>query len=122
MPLRISAKEFLESIKKEKVSKYKNKKIEYQGWKFDSKLECDFYKHLQGLKEEGIISLILRQVPIHLAPGSRLVVDFMVQYLGDYELYFYDTKGYMTDTAKTKIKLAEHLFGIKITIIKRGNF
>lgn len=105
-----------------KRSKYGSKKVEYQGWTFDSQLECDFYKHLQLLKAAGKVDMFFRQFVILLAPGSKLVVDFMVKYTGDPAWHFIDTKGYMTPNAKTKIKLAEHLYGIKIKIVKRGDF
>lgn len=105
-----------------KKPKYRNTRVMYQKWRFDSKLERDFYIHLQNQKEQGLIKLILRQVPIRLAPGSRLVVDFLVSKPNDPELYFYDTKGYMTAHSRTKIKLAEHLYGIKINIIRKGDF
>ena len=112
----------LVSLRKKNLSKYKNKKTIYQGWIFDSQLECDFYKHLQTLKEAGKVEIFLHQVPLRLAPKCRLVIDFLVKYSDDPLLYFLDTKGYMTQIAKTKIKMAEHLYGIQIGIIKRGDF
>ncbi|MDU7470915.1 MAG: DUF1064 domain-containing protein, partial [Serratia marcescens] len=29
------------------MSKYNSKKVEYKGVVFDSKIECDFYQHLE---------------------------------------------------------------------------
>lgn len=105
-----------------KRSKYGNKKVEYEGWVFHSQLECDFYKHLQLLKAAGKVDIFFRQFAILLAPSSKLVVDFMVKYAGDPTWHFIDTKGYMTANARTKIKIAEHLYEIKIQILKRGDF
>lgn len=103
-------------------SKYNTKWVEYQGWKFQSQLECDFYKYLQFLKQAGQVKLILRQVPLFLAPGSKYVVDFAAEHTDNPCLKWYDTKGIMTATSRTKIKVAEHLYGIEIQIIKRGDF
>ena len=105
-----------------KRSKYNNKLVEHEGWKFHSKLERDLYKHLQLLKDAGEIGIILRQVSLYLVPGLNFVVDFMVQYLDDRRIEFIDAKGYMTTVAKNKIKMAEHVHGIKIKIVKRGDF
>lgn len=109
-------------LKGHRKSKYNAKWVEYQGWKFPSQLECDFYKYLQFLKQAGAVKLILRQVPLFLAPDSKLVVDFVIEHLDSRGLQWYDTKGIMTSTARTKIKVAEHLYGIQIHIIKRGDF
>lgn len=105
-----------------KRPKYGNKKVICEGWKFDSKLEADFYLHLKFLKEAGKVKFFSRQFPLHLAPGSKLVVDFLVQYEDDPKLYFLDTKGFITANARTKIKMAEHRYGIEIGIVKRGDF
>lgn len=105
-----------------KRSKYGNRKVEYQGWKFDSQLECDYYRHLQLLAKAGEIAFIMRQIPFHLAPGSKLVVDFMVRDAVTGQIRFIDTKGMITREAKTKIKLAEHLYDVQIEIVKRGDF
>lgn len=102
-----------------KRSKFRNKRVKYQGWAFDSQLEADFYKNLQLCAN---IELLLRQVPLHLAPGSKYVVDFLIKYKDDPVIHFVDTKGVMTDHSRTKIKIAEHLYGIKIEIVKRGDF
>lgn len=110
------------SIFKKRNSKFNNKRVEYIGWKFDSQLECNFFKHLQTLKNACKIDLILRQVPFHLAPGSKYVCDFMVRYAGDPALYFFDTKGFMTENSRTKIKLVSHIYGIDIKIIKKEDF
>ena len=109
-------------LKGQRRSKYNAKWVEYQGWKFPSQLECDFYKYLQFLKQAGEVNLILRQVPLFLAPDSKLIVDFAVRFTETKELRWYETKGVMTSTARTKIKVAEHLYGINIHVIKRGDF
>lgn len=110
------------NLTKKKNNKYKNKICEYNGYKFHSLLERDFYCHLEMLQKSGKIVRILRQVPLFLAPGSKLIVDFMVKYDGDLDYIFYDTKGIITPLARTKIKIAEHLYSIEIKIIKKGDF
>lgn len=113
----------------QKKNKYGAKKTVVNGFTFDSKLEADYYKYLLSFKTNNppdyssisAIKNIFRQVPIQLAPKSKLVVDFLVHFWNG-DLEFSDTKGFMTSTSATKIKVAEHLYGIKINIIKRGDF
>lgn len=101
-----------------KPAKYRSQPIEVDGWRFDSKLEATRYVQLKARRARGEIRYFLRQVPFHLAPGSKYVVDFAVCLLDgtfDYE----DTKGVDTPTSRTKRNLAEHLYGIKVRVLTR---
>lgn len=57
-------------------SKYKNKVCYYEGLKFDSEYERDYWIFLKGREAAGEISDLRRQVPYELIPavwGERLV-------------------------------------------------
>lgn len=127
LPLNIQKKLGYVSTEKRTVAvakrnKYKNQIVEFNGWKFHSKLECNFYVQLLALQKCGKVEFFLRQVPFHLAPGSKYIVDFMVKYKDDQNTHFIDTKGFLTPEAKTKIKMTEHLYNVKIEIVRRGEF
>ena len=56
---------------KEKGSKYKNKKVEYQGMIFDSKKERDYYIQFLDMQNKGLIKNLTRQVEFILQEGFR---------------------------------------------------
>jgi hypothetical protein len=110
--------------------KYKNTKRVRDGIRFDSILEADYYSQLEFLRKANEISYYLRQVPIHLPGGVILRVDFVtytefgldVERLTGERLWvvrYIDTKGFHTRESKNKIKMAEHLYGIKIQLVKK---
>ncbi len=102
--------------------KFNAVKVEYDGIRFDSKLEGDYYLHLMKLKAAGQVVQFLRQVPFHLPGGVRYVVDFMEMWANG-ALVFTDTKGIETPDFIMKKKLVEDLYRpITINIVKRGDF
>ena len=42
------------------MSKYNSKKVEYKGFVFDSKIECDYYQHLELNLGDGYERIELR--------------------------------------------------------------
>ena len=54
-----------------KKSKYRNKKVVYEGISFDSKKEMKRYIILKNAQEEGIISDLMLQVKYELIPAVR---------------------------------------------------
>lgn len=111
----------------QRQGKYKNTKRVRDGIRFDSILEADYYTQLEFERKAGIISYYLRQVPMHLPGGVILRVDFVTFTATDsfveekqfFEVHYIDTKGFHTRESKNKIKMAEHLYGIKIEIVKK---
>jgi len=99
--------------------KYNNKRIEIDGYTFDSKLEADFYQRLKPLVKSGKI----KELKIHpryllqegfTKNGKRYrpiyyVADFEVTY-DDGAVVIYDTKGMRTEVYKLKKKLFEHRY------------
>ena len=101
--------------------KFNAKKVEFDGIRFDSTLEGDYYLHLVKLKAAGHILQFLRQVPFHLPGNVRYVVDFMEMWANG-ALVFSDVKGIETPEFKIKRKLVEDLYRpITINIVKRGD-
>lgn len=108
-------------------SKYKSRKVIYNGEKFDSKREANRYAELLLLEKAGVISDLQRQVSIRLIPGQyetingkrrcverecRYVADFV--YVENGKKVVEDTKGFKTKDYIIKRKLMLWVHGIKI--------
>ena len=116
-------------------SKYKAKKVEYNGMKFDSKLELKRYKELEQLEQAGEITNLQRQVKFVLIPTQRepdeigvrggvkkgKVIEHECSYIADFVYYdedgdmvVEDSKGVKTKDYTIKRKLMLYVHGIKI--------
>ena len=91
------------------MSKYNSKKVEYKGFVFDSKIECDFYKYLER-------KLGNEYDHIELQPKYELIPKFdnqrKTEYIADFALWkdsklleVIDVKGMPTEVAKLKAKI-----------------
>lgn len=99
-----------------KQSKYKNKKVIYNGIKFDSKKERNYYIKLKLLEEKGIISNLKLQVKFELQPSFKFngktirsinyIADFT--YIQDNKLHIVDTKGVRTEVYRIKKKMMQY--------------
>jgi gp72 family protein len=97
------------------LSKYRAKKTEIDGIKFDSKKEAKRYIALRELEKKGNIEKLMLQPRFLLQEGFRkngkayrkieYVADFM--YEQDGKLIIEDVKGIKTDVYKLKQKLFE---------------
>lgn len=97
------------------MSKYRAKKTEIDGIKFDSKKEAKRYITLRELERKGNIEKLMLQPRFLLQEGFRkngkayrkieYVADFMYQQDG--KLIVEDVKGIKTDVYKLKQKLFE---------------
>ena len=97
------------------MSKYRAKKTEVDGIKFDSKKEAKRYIVLKALEGKGEIEKLMLQPRFLLQEGFRkngkayrkieYVADFMYQQGG--KLIVEDVKGMKTDVYKLKQKLFE---------------
>ena len=59
--------------------KYHNVKCEYNGLKFDSKTEMEYYKYLLGLQEKGIVKEIKTQIKYSLS-GHTIWIGTQAEY------------------------------------------
>ena len=89
---------------------------EADGIKFASKKERRRYLELTKKQACGDIAFFLNQVPIRLSGGVKYICDFLVFWTSG-EVTFEDVKGYRTELYKTKKKMVEATYPIKITEI-----
>lgn len=101
-----------------KPNKYGNKKITIDGISFDSKKEAFKYRELKILEKAGIIKNLKLQPRYELQPKFKkngksfrkieYVSDF--EYAQDGKIIVEDTKGFLTDIYRLKLKMFEYNF------------
>lgn len=100
-----------------KQSKYKNKKVVYNGIKFDSQKERNYYIKLKLLEDKGKIKDLKLQVKYELQPkfksGNKNIQA--ISYIADFtyldeenKLHIVDTKGVRTDVYRIKKKMMQY--------------
>ena len=98
------------------TSKYRSKRVEYQGEVFDSKFELTYFVYLQELVKQGKISNLQRQVKYELLPRqtdeNKKFKFHPVVYKSDFEYddvqgvhHTLDSKGFKTADFRIKQKL-----------------
>lgn len=106
------------------MSKYRSKKIIYNGETFDSKKECARFCQLSLLEKAGVIKNLRKQVKFELIPSQKIngkVVERACAYVADfvYEMdgktIVEDTKGFKTKDYIIKRKLMLWVHGIRIS-------
>jgi hypothetical protein len=106
---------------RKRKSKYYAKKVEYDGIKFDSKLEGARYKILKAMQDQGDICELEVQVPYECVVEGKMVCKYIADFryrCGD-DVMVEDTKGVITQVFSLKKKLVEALYpGLIIQIIK----
>jgi hypothetical protein len=109
-----------------KRSKYGAKAIIVDGRRFQSRLEANRYLHWQNMWQLGVIRWFIRQVPFELPGGIVYRCDFFIIGFDDVKerigtsVTIEDCKGVLTRLSATKIAQVEHLYGVKIDIIKKA--
>lgn len=101
-----------------KQNKYHNKKVEYNGIKFDSVKEKNRYIGLKQLEKLGVIQNLQRQVKYELQPSFKLngktvrsityIADFV--YIQDGMEVIEDVKGMRTKEYILKKKMFEYKY------------
>ena len=104
--------------------KYHNKKVEYDGYTFDSIREKNYYIKLKLLEKAGKIKELELQKEYELQPSFKLNnktsrkityrADFTYKTTEDDKLHVIDVKGFKTDVYKLKKKLFEYKYRIEI--------
>ncbi len=112
------------NAKAPKPSKYHNKKVIYDGIKFDSAKEANYYLKFSLMQEAGIIKDLELQKKFILQKGYTLngkryreisyKADFCYISTTDDKYHVIDVKGFKTDVYKLKKKLFEYKYGIEI--------
>lgn len=111
------------------MNKYKNKKVEVDGVKFDSKHEAEYYLYLKKLKKEGKIKDFGLQHKFELQPSFKkygkthraitYTVDFAI-YHNNGEVEYIDVKGMETQQGVMRKKMFDYLFDEKLTWVQRS--
>lgn len=96
--------------------KYHNHPTSIDGIRFDSKREARFYERLKFERQAGLVLYFLRQVPLHLPGGTKLIVDFMVV-MADGRIRYVDAKGKETAAFRIKRREIEHHYPIEIELV-----
>jgi hypothetical protein len=101
-----------------KPNKYHNHPTTVDGIRFDSKREARYYEQLKIRKAMGEVAYFLRQVPIHLPGGTKLVIDFQVFYTDPARNPDYiDAKGKQTKEFRIKKREVEHHYPFEIKCV-----
>lgn len=95
--------------------KYRAVATEVDGIRFASKLEAKVYRELRLRRdaEGGDVAYFLRQVPLHLPGGVKLVVDF-VAFMRDGSVAYIEAKGVETQAFRAKRRIAEAIYPIQL--------
>jgi len=106
------------NVAPKKRAKYNNEWTEYNGRKYQSKLEARYAENLDTMKKLGIVSLWFPQqkIPITKDRKTNHVVDFLILY-SDGTWEFVDTKGQDTPEGKRNRKIVKDQHGIDIGIV-----
>ena len=103
-----------------KKSKYQNRKVEFDGHKFDSMKEAKRYQQLKLLERAKVIDDLKLQVPFIIIEKSRY--GRAIKYIADFTYFdndkgmrvVEDVKGMKTDVYKLKKRLMAERYGIEI--------
>lgn len=108
-------------------NKFHNKKVIYDGRKFDSQHEAGRYCELKLMQRAGKINNLQCQVPFELIPpqyidlnGKHKLVERACSYVADFTYYdgekliVEDAKGMRVEPYITKRKLMLYLKGIRV--------
>jgi hypothetical protein len=112
-----------------KQAKYRNKKVEWGGMKFDSIREFERYQELALLEKVDVITDLQCQVRIKLTAGDNPVRSKkgrQYAYVVDFKYFdrekgrwrYEDVKGYDTPLGNLKMALVEAESGIEIEIVR----
>lgn len=113
-----------------KPSKYRSRKVEAFGLKFDSTAEANRWGQLLVLERLGHIQELRRQVVFQLAPpvkidgekrarpALRYIADFA--YVRDGSIVVEDVKGVQTETFRVKQHLMKAVHGIDVLLTRRS--
>lgn len=120
----------------DKPHKYRAQACTVDGIRFDSKREARYYERLKLRQRAGEVMFWLRQTPLHLPGGTKLVVDFveiaaavelmidgrvvrvpMCDVLAAGGVRFVDAKGVETQTFRVKRREVHHHYPIRVETV-----
>ena len=111
-------------------SKYKNKKVEYDGYTFDSQKEKNYYIKLKTMQDLGLIKNLELQKEYILQDKFKLngVTRRKITYKADFsyisteddKLHVIDVKGFKTEVYKIKKKMFEYKYQVELEEVWYG--
>lgn len=104
------------------MSKYKNRKISYNGESYDSVKEYRRHDELKLLQRAGKISCLERQVKFELIPSQKLggkVVERACSYIADF-VYVKDGETIVEDVKSKATKTPEYIIKRKLMLFLNG--
>lgn len=101
--------------------KFGARSVVFDGIKFQSTLEGNYYNRLKARQAAGEVIFFLRQTTFHLPGNVTYTVDFTV-YLADGTCEFIDVKGVETKEFIRAKKQVEALYPVTIRVVKKGEF
>lgn len=119
----------MNKIPVKKKAKYRSKKVEYDGYTFDSKAEAKYYAYLMQLKSKGSVESFEMQKTYELLPKFKhpktgkavrainYKPDFVVKF-ADGHVEVIDVKGFETKDFKLKAKMFMHRYEVPLILIK----
>lgn len=101
--------------------KYRNRKVECLGKKFDSILEKNRYLFLLDKQKQGKINSLETQVRFKIEVNCQKICAYVADFTYKIcdKLIVEDTKGFITDIFRIKSKLIKAVYGIEIRIVKK---
>jgi len=103
-------------------NKYGNKKVQADGYTFDSKAEAKRYSELKLWQVSQAINTLEVHpefvISIERTRVCKTIMDFA--YYRDGQLVVEDVKGKDNDLSRLKRKLVEAQYGIKVQLITKG--
>lgn len=98
------------------MHKFNAKRTDYDGIRFDSKKEAQYYAKLKMRVSVGQVLFFLRQTAFHLPGGVKYSVDF-TEFHADGTVHFVDVKGMKTKEFILKKKMVEDLYPVEIEVV-----
>jgi len=113
--------------------KYRNKKVEFDGHRFDSIRECERYKELTALERNGKIAELELQPKFWLKCGGKDVLmrsdrypnGRRCSYRADFsfiddrgERHVEDVKGMDTNVSRLRRAMVEAEYGVRVEIVR----
>ena len=111
---------FVEGKEPAPVSKYGNRRVEFNGKMYDSVREAGWAANFQALRDRGLITDYKEQYRIVLIPGDGklrpiiYVADFTFEETMTGRKRVMDAKGFKTPVYRLKKRMAALLLGIEI--------
>ena len=105
-----------------KQNKYKNKKVEYDGIKFDSQKEKSYYIKYKLMEKSGEIYDLRRQVPFELLQTFRLgdKTYRKTKYIADFKFYYKSGKFHVIDVKSKATRTQVYQLKKKLMAWKYG--